>query len=546
MGILNTMKQYWRLSGMLYKELVFQSTHPVLQSLSNRSSNTKASKLVNNAMVNVFASKVIYSIALVLASALPYLDLLNDNASITPQSLSMRMSSTVLVAVILFLFAGIQEFSSIGRVKFADFLLSNPITVRDASALVFLAIMRAYDIPVFVYTASSIAMYILIPGSMLGLPLYLVTVFSSIILALSISLYMGVLFSKIVFGERSVFKRLLLLIMWIMPYYMIYFLYSVLPRFYMFLEQCSMNISSNPLMLIIYPFPFTELIAHLTLGMSPNPEKALFAVIGLVIYVSMSIYIIRWINTWIKGLLMRHIPPIEYRGPGYMQGLKPRSTYIALILKDLRLGLRNPGVFLVLTMPIGFTVVYWVIQGVSHLLIFLISIWITLFYTPVLFFIEQYSYIYLKTLPLDERDLVYAKVLLASIIYALMYIVLLILTSLFAPWRLLELINMSFTLISNPATCLFYSVIGLRLFGVDMYSGNIYSKLGKLIPLMIVSLFMNSLPWAIYISLSIYPVALNPLIITIVFSSLKLIIMLFISHLVLKPKTISRCSEWWI
>lgn len=511
---------YRRLSKVLHEEIVFQ-----VQYYAFRWTASDPSSLVDRARVAAALSRILY--ALMIGSiSLPMLLIVREPKDRELQ-LALGLSTTAMFATITFFFAGLQVFSVLKRVKSLGYLLTCPISRSELYMVLVLAIVRAIDIPLLVHLLSSSLFYAVALGSPSGLLPYALLLSSSVAIPVALSLCMGLLFDRVIMGGGPTAVRVLLLAVWSAPFYM-YAVFNLVLSLRDVVSTVLSTAGSNPLVLLVYPFPMVLLTLHSAIGLELEASALAVVRAGAAVYAALSALGLYWARSALRSVVAGAAPPQPGRAPAVR--VKPRSVYVALLLKDVRIATRDPGAFASLVAPIAFTLVNVLFVRfdtpfTGPQATVLISSLMTLFYLCSLLTLEQHVHTYTRTLPLRQQQVVYAKVLQTVLVYCALYCVILLRGLLAGYPKFLESARLSFTIVSNAASYVTLSLLGLRLYGAGVYAGNLYHSASYLLFLILLTLPVFAAPWiAFYITTSIARDALLPVMSALAVSIVELVI----------------------
>ena len=500
--------ELWRLSGTVYKEISFQSIFSLRAgSLLKQRGKTDIERLVNNARVNTLMSKVLTAIFIAVFGLFVFIPSTVNAPWTLSRELAFVGGVSAFLAGVLFLiaFMGLQVATSFVSSKVVDVLGPLPLSKNDVSKIVFLCLLRVFDLPLVSAHVVFLAAYLSIGGSILGALIAVVCIFATEIFALVLTIGLADFFySRVARGGRSkwqVLTRFLFMLVWILPTFAAYFIMSfsgtIVQSFASFAQSLS---SLLQVLVLVYPFSFGFLMAHVTFPSGfDNPSLGLSfaASIG---YVAASVYGLRWIA---KTAGRIGTSQIVARKVEAMKDtlIRPRIPWLGIVQKDLRVASRTPSYASLFLLPfvqsaflavsfsygeVDLTKTFGTLVGVSMM---------TLLLPPTLLSIEGISSAYVKSLPMKKKSLILAKTSLSVGIYLLSLIIALA-VSLYRRQDLSLIITFGsiHTLSVSAAAMLEVTILTNRFWKEGFAAGNLYSRLSNYILILILGFVVVLLP----------------------------------------------------
>ncbi|MBC7130864.1 hypothetical protein H5T51_06575, partial [Candidatus Bathyarchaeota archaeon] len=222
--------EIWKISGIIYKEIVFQSIFSLrLGAPMPAMGNTKIDAVVRQAKVSMVINKVLITIFIIFMGILPisYWSLLGA----LPQELAVAGSTSVYLASLLFLLMmlGLQITTSFFSTKSFEVLGTMPVSKDDLAKIALISFIRIFDIPIIAALIIFPIAYTVLTGAVLGGLATLLATAVTEAFALATTMIMAKFFySRIaVGGEASKYKtfmRFIYMLIWILPSFGIYFI----------------------------------------------------------------------------------------------------------------------------------------------------------------------------------------------------------------------------------------------------------------------------------------------------------------------------------
>lgn len=438
-------RDLWKLSSTVYKEVSFQSIFSLrVGSPLPQRSKTDIKRILKNARVNTFISKLLTTVFIVVFGVtvfLPMTNLLPSPAPKPPAAVTIVGSVSAFLAVVLFLivFMGLQVSTAFVSSKIADILGALPLSKGEISHVIFICFLRMFDMPLTAGVIVFLAAYFAVGGSILGGLLALVAVGISEVFALALTISSARFFYSRVAagGGRSRWQtlaRVVFMIVWILPtfgaYIIINFAGSIVQSFASLTQSLSSILQA---LVLVFPFSYGYVISYATFFEMTNYALLGLSIVSSIAYTVFAIFCFRWVT--------RTVTTLGRGAAGKVRGIV-KDTFIglqlpwlAIIRKDLRIASRAPSYASLFFLPAMQTIVLALSfssssdLGLSFMLGTLTGMsLITLLLPPTLLSMEGLASTYTRSLPLKKRTLISAKTLLSILTYIISLIVLFLVT----------------------------------------------------------------------------------------------------------------------
>jgi predicted permease len=484
-------------------------------------------QLVRNAKYNMWISKVLTTIFICAFGFVMFIPQLGQTVfqGASKEFAIIASVSTFLAAVLFFIvFMGLQVATSLVSSKIADSLSPLPLSKKEVSNVIFLCLIRIFDLPLLAALVVLPTAYLIIGGSVAGSSISVVATIVTEIFALALTIGLARFFySKVAGGGgRSKWKtvtRFLFMLVWMVPafgtYFVINFAEVILKSFASFTQILG---PSMELLVMLFPFSFGFLVSY-----ASNPQATSIPLLALsaassVLYVVFAFYCFRWVTTTIRKI-----------GTGRIVGavreavkdtiIRPRKPWLGIIRKDLAIASRSPSYAVLFLLPAlqvavlavsfssfeaGFVVTVSVLTGISMT---------TLVLPPTMFSIEGLASSYTRSLPLRKRTLILAKTLLAVFIYSLSVVALLAIALFVKRDFTSEILFGTLYLFSIAAASMLELTILARKFWKEGFAlGNLYARLSTFILILVPG---YALAWAPMIAAFVAYVLAEPLVLPV-------------------------------
>jgi len=427
--------ELWRISSTVYREICFQSIFSLrLGATFPRMGEAKIEKLVSQAKTSMLISKILVAIFVLILGVLPlsYRSLPIGNLKL-PEELAVVSCISVYLSAVLFLLimVGLQVTTSLVSTKAFEILGALPISRRGISVIALLSFIRIFDVPLVTAVITFPVVYFLFIGSALG---SLVSLFAIVITeAFALTFTVGLakfFYSKIAGGgggsRYKAVLRFVYMLIWILPSFGIYIVMNFAVQIFQFLASTLTQISLlyTNLLAFVYPFSLGFLISLTTFPQKVNLSLATFSLISSFAYFALAFFGLRYVGSTVREICAgRLITSVKELVKDTF--IRPKTPWLGIISKDLRVASRSPAYASILLLPIiqtaiialiflnrdielGVTSIFGMLSGMSFLILMV---------TPILFSAETLASAYMRSLPLKRRTVIAAKVLLTVLIY---------------------------------------------------------------------------------------------------------------------------------
>jgi predicted permease len=500
--------ELWRLSSVVYKEISFQSIFSLRAgSLLKQKGKTDIERLVSNARTNTLMSKIITAIFMAVFGSFVFVSSTVNTTLALSRELAFVGGVSAFLAGVLFLiaFMGLQVTTSFVSSKVVDVLGPLPLSRNEISRVIFLCLMRIFDLPLISAHVVFLAAYLLIGGPILGALIAVVCIFATEVFALALTIGLaGFFYSRVARGGRSkwqVLTRFLFMFVWILPTFAAYFIMSFSGQIVQSFTSFAQSFSSLlQVLVLVYPFSYGFLMSHITFPNGfDNPSLSL-SVVASIGYMAAAAYCLNWIAKTAGRIGTSQVVArrVEATKDTFV---KPRIPWLGIIHKDLRVASRTPSyasLFLLPFVQSALLAVSFSLGGMdlTKTLGMLVGVSLmTLLLPPTLLSIEGISSAYVKSLPMKKKSLISAKTLLSVGIYLLSLIVLLAVSLyLRQDLSLIIMFGSIHTLSISAAIILEVTILTNRFWKEGFAVGNLYSRLSSYILILILGFVVVLLP----------------------------------------------------
>jgi predicted permease len=494
-------RELWRISSTVTKEVSFQSVFSTRAGSSlPRRGSTDVAQLVRNAKYNMWISKVLTTIFICAFGFVMFIPQLGQTVfqGTSKEFAVVASVSTFLAAVLFFIvFMGLQVATSLVSSKIADSLSPLPLSKKEVSNVIFLCLIRIFDLPLLAALIVLPMAYLMIGGSVAGGSISVVGTVVTEIFALALTIGLARFFySKVAGGGgRSKWKtvtRILFMLVWMVPafgtYFVINFAGVILKSFASFTQVLE---SSIGLLVMVFPFSFGFLVSYVSNLQAASIPTLALSTMSSVFYVVFAFYCFRWVTTTIRKIgTGRIVGAVREAVKDTM--IRPRRPWLGIIRKDLAIASRSPSYAVLFLLPAlqvailavsfssfeaGFAVTAGVLTGISMT---------TLVLPPTMFSIEGLASSYTRSLPLRKRTLILAKTLLSVFIYSLSVIALLAIALFVKRDFTSQIFFGTLYLFSIAAASMLELTILARKFWKEGFAlGNVYARLSTFILILV-------------------------------------------------------------
>jgi predicted permease len=495
------LRELWRVSSTVTKEISFQSVFSTRAGSSlPRRGSADVAQLVRNANYNMWISKVLTTIFICVFGFVMFIPQVGQTAFAgTPKEYAVIASvSTFLAAVLFFIvFMGLQVSTSLVSSRIGDSLSPLPLSKKEISNVIFLCLVRIFDLPLLAALIVLPTACILVGSSTAGSLIAFVATVATEIFALALTIGLARFFYAKVAGGggRSKWKtvtRFLFMLVWMVPafgtYFVISFAEAILKSFITFTQILG---PSMELLIVVFPFSFGFLISYTSNPQTLNILSLVLSASSSILYVAFAFYCFRWVTATVRKIATGKMVS-SMREAVKDTIIHPRRPWLGIIRKDLAIASRSPSYAVLFLLPAlqvavlavsfssfeqGFVVTTGVLTGISMT---------TLVLPPTMFSIEGLASSYTRSLPLTKRTLISAKTLLTVSIYSLSVIALLIIAVLVRRDFTSEILFGTLYLFSVAAASMLELMILARKFWREGFAlGNAYARLSTFVLILV-------------------------------------------------------------
>ncbi|MCD6483932.1 MAG: hypothetical protein J7L47_02335 [Candidatus Odinarchaeota archaeon] len=359
-------KELWTYASIMHQEIQYRAI-----TIQRPASEITDPKVIKRLMSNLKMQKIMMSFFFVMFAIMTVF----SGATITSTSyqesiliLAFSEASYFIFVFFFILFFGLLNSSVyLQREIFIPFAVL-PVNQNDLSKVSLLAFVRIFDVSIITAIFVYPTLLFIFTGSIIHTLLSFSFLLLVVMLALATNLYLAKIYSsKIVTPRKSRLKQIIRAILFIGwstvifgAYSMSGFMFEVIP--YVIESFLNLPYLLQILVLAIYPFSFAYI--NVVVSFYPFALSDLFTSVSLImtaLYVYVSIYGFRWLYKVITFLPFEvaQIPSAESE---YLTQYtyKPRSLVYGMLIKELKLTIRNPGTAMIITFPIIILLFYFV------------------------------------------------------------------------------------------------------------------------------------------------------------------------------------------
>ncbi|MEM0095191.1 MAG: hypothetical protein QW660_00940 [Candidatus Bathyarchaeia archaeon] len=504
--------ELWKVSSIVYREICFQSLFSLrLGATLPRMDNEKIGKMARQTEMNMLISKIIVTIFVAFLAVMPLgywsyfvwgLKLAEELAIVG--CVSVFMASLFFLLVML----GLQAVTSLVATKAFEFLSSLPISRKDVSRIALLSFLRIFDIPLITSLIVFPVVFSVVVNSFFGGLAALFVVTLTVIFALALTIGLAKLFySKIVGGGGSskykTVMRFIYMLIWVFPSLGIYLIMNFATQILQALAHSLAQLSAaySFALTLVYPFSLGFTVAFAVLPHKINPVTAVVLIFSTTLHAILGYFGLNYLGLAIKRI---GSSGIIVASKTFVKDLfiRPRSAFLGLIIKDLRVASRSPSYASILMLPALQTVISVLsllsLSNISSefVLGFLAGVsLLALMVTPMLFSAETLASAYTRSLPLKRRTVVAAKTFLSTLTYVGCVIVLTVVL-LYLRRELVHITSFGMMqAVSVAAGCMIELLLLVRKFwNVKLAPSSLYTNLSTFIMVLIPGIILCLTP----------------------------------------------------
>lgn len=426
------LSEAWRLSGIPYREVVYQSLAEekgrMWWGAFGRSQPGKEEieiELTNRALRIAKFDKTIVSIFNIVVAVAPFVALFFGAptfglATSIALSLAVTLGFTILYAI--------QTLSSFVSAESSVLLSVLPLARNDFSLITLFSFVRSVDYMVLGSVTSQVIMVAFMTASPLATLIMLVTATMNQVFAVTIALWFSRIFQKnLLRGGRSKINtilRLIFILMWGLLLAGVGFMFAlpwyIIPN----LENILLGVGniSNLLLNLLYPFSTGVLIKSITYS-NVASLITMVSFFAITAYVLLAILAGKWSLRTVKSI-SENSGKKTIRVIANDFSVKIHHPLSGYVLKDLKVASRNPATAFFFVLPVLETVV--TVLLISNLSVLRTAMLLdatsmgaifTLLIPLALLTAEGKGLEYTKTLPITPRRIVVSKTLVTMATY---------------------------------------------------------------------------------------------------------------------------------
>lgn len=505
-------RELWKISGVVYREVCFQSIFSLrLGATLPKMDSYKIGKMTKQAEMNLMVNKILITVFVVVLSILPlgYWSFFVAGLKL-PEEIAVVGCVSVFLSSLFFLLVmlGLQATTSFIATNAFEILGNLPISRGDVSKIALLSFLRIFDIPLIVVLIVFPVTFSIVVGSPAGGLASLFAIGLTEIFALTLTIGLAKLFySKIVSGGGSskyrTIMRFIYMFIWILPSFGIYlvmnFATQILQTFVYSLAQIS-SVHAY-LLALIYPFSLGFMVSSATFPQTVGTLLAAILLSSTTLYAALAYLGLNYIGSTIKRICSGAIVTASKVIVGNVS-IRPKSAWLGVIVKDLRVASRSPSYASILMLPALQTIIMVVsLLGIGNINLptivgFLAGVsLLSLIATPTLFSAETLASSYMKSIPLKRRTIVIAKTSLSTLTYLGCVIALTAVTAYIRQSLILVVAFGFIQMLSVAAGCMMELLLLIRKFwDEELTYGNIYANLSTFIIVLIPGIILCLLP----------------------------------------------------
>jgi hypothetical protein len=426
--------ELWKVSGTVYREICFQSVFSLrLGGTLTRMDGEKIGKMARQTKTNLLVSKILVTVCVAFLAVLPlgywsyfvYGLKLSEELAVVG-CVSVFLSSLFFLLVML----GLQVTTSLISTRAFEILGALPISRRAVSEIALLSFLRIFDIPLIAALIIFPVTFSIIVGSFLGGLASLFAVGLTEIFALALTIGLAKLFySKIVSGGGSskykMIMRFIYMLIWVLPSFGIYLVMNFATQI---LRAFAFSLTQIPaihayVLALLYPFSLSFMVSFATFPQKINVAFAGVLTVSTALYTVLAYFGLNYTGSTIRRICSGGIITSSKMIVKDVS-IRPKSAWLGIILKDLRVASRSPSYASILMLPALQTIIIVVSlleianTNLATVLGFLAGVsLLSLLVTPTLFSAETLASAYMKSLPLKKRTVVAAKTFLSACTY---------------------------------------------------------------------------------------------------------------------------------
>lgn len=540
----------WKISGTVYREICFQSIFSLrLGAPLPQMDSDKIRKVARQVEMNMLVSKILITIFVAVLAVMPLgywsyfvmgLKLVEELAIVG--CVSVFLASLFFLLVVL----GLQTTTSLMATKAFEILSSFPISRGDVSKIALFSFLRIFDMPLITALAVFPAAFSIVVRSFFGGLAALFTVVLTEIFAMALTIGLSKLFySRIVAGgggsKYRTIMRFIYMLIWILPSFGIYLAMNFATQILQVLAYSltQMSVIQTFALALVYPFSLGFTTAFATFPHKISLMHAAALAVSTFLYTALA-----YLGLNYTGSTIRRIGSggVIIASKAFVRDLviRPKSPYLGVIIKDLRVASRSPSYASILMLPALQAVIILISLGLVRIdlpmvLGFLAGISLmSLIVAPTLFSVETLASAYTRSLPLKRRTVIAAKTFLSTLTYVSCVVAL----AAFTLYLRREIFSaVAFGLVqavSVTAGCMFeLLLLAERFWKIELSPGNIYASLSTFVMVLIPGVVLCLTPMMVCVALG-FSSALFTLTVFLAIATLELAVVAAVTNLLVK------------
>ena len=431
MGLLK-LGEAWRLSKTPYVELVYRST-VMTRGSSGGGVGMRRAQSVKSIVRGALASKLLLTAFIVFGTIVSFAQYIlqpSPGALITAVTFSLAIG---IAYEIIYSLQVLPAFSGAGPYSL---LTTLPLEQGDLSLVALLSVVRSFDTMVVGTVATQVLIVAYLTASPLATVVMVLASGANSIFGIAISLWLAGIFQRNITrggkGKGASALRFIFLLSWGLAAASVGFVFSLIGNAFPLLETAVSGPLSTTVVPLVFSLvhPFTAGVAIATIVYpSLGSASTVWGYASSVAFVALAAYVLLGYVAGRKALDITFnvsrgeaAPIIRQRATDFL--LRLRRPVPAYVIKDARVASKNPSTAFVFALPVieliiivasltqAVTIRASVILGVLSFVCFF-----TLFMGAALLNTEGSGLEYTFSLPLNAREMVMAKSVLATLAY---------------------------------------------------------------------------------------------------------------------------------
>jgi len=419
-----------KIAGKVYKEMLLQ-TVLLYQTQVDLSDEKTVKRLMSNTTAYLIY-KFMMGFAILVSSILTALSVKNlTNAggwnSFVKSTIFLTQYYVTILAMMLF-FGVFFSSSLLSRDLYIPLFALN-LTDSEILTIFILVYLKTFDFFAILAIFSLPIVLIILKFPILSVILAFIASIITVLISLELTIIIGKVFrEKISYATKSTLKNAIRIIFLFLWAFIIYFIFSLNWLFYQIAQYITPLLINLPIIiwyfiLVIFPINLSSIITQAS-GITTNNYFLLGAsIISTILYALIAYFGLIKLYQNFRNILFS-TPMVEKTEHLETRiGLKTRSKLATLILKDIKLTMRNPSYAVTAFFGIMMYLFYLILYRLDVIpyITFLSTLHIVAFFYPTfgisLLFIDEKAGRYIFSLPITLEEFLKSKVLLITIFY---------------------------------------------------------------------------------------------------------------------------------